>query len=226
MTSNTVFKRRIYGLVMLALVAIYGCTNSGQMIAEGSIEDRIALLRVGETTKSDVERILGHDHDTDRNRWSYNFSDTVYEVAERRFGAGMAVLPFNAGVVPTNTRAVVLMSFNESGIVKHLEVARFFEDPFVNDYWYLVKKAGAEPLESIATLGESVGMKVVGLDKSAGTFTLEDVGTKAKIAVKLDGYTMHLNSRNPHHRMAPEYRAFIKREYALTSSIVSSEVVQ
>jgi len=226
MTSNTVFKRRIYGLVMLALVAIYGCTNSGQMIAEGSIEDRIALLRIGETTKSDVERILGHDHDTDRNRWSYNFSDTVYEVAERRFGAGMAVLPFNAGVVPTNTRAVVLMSFNESGIVKHLEVARFFEDPFVNDYWYLVKKAGAEPLESIATLGESVGMKVVGLDKSAGTFTLEDVGTKAKIAVKLDGYTMHLNSRNPHHRMAPEYRAFIKREYALTSSIVSSEVVQ
>ena len=226
MTSNTVFKRRIYGLVMLALVAIYGCTNSGQMIAEGSIEDRIALLRVGETTKSDVERILGHDHDTDRNRWSYNFSDTVYEVAERRFGAGMAVLPFNAGVVPTNTRAVVLMSFNDSGVVKHLEVARFFEDPFVNDYWYLVKKAGAEPLESIATLGESVGMKVVGLDKSAGTFTLEDVGTKAKIAVKLEGYTMHLNSRNPHHRMAPEYRAFIKREYALTSSIVSSEVVQ
>ena len=70
MTSNTVFKRRIYGLVMLVLVAIYGCTNSGQMIAEGSIEDRIALLRVGETTKSDVERILGHDHDTDRNRWS------------------------------------------------------------------------------------------------------------------------------------------------------------
>jgi outer membrane protein assembly factor BamE (lipoprotein component of BamABCDE complex) len=226
MISNTVFKRRIYGLVILALVAIYGCTNSGQMIAEGSIEDRIALLRVGETTKSDVERILGLDHDTDRNRWSYNFSDTVYEVAERRYGPALGVLPFNAGVVPTNTRAVVLMSFNDTGIVKHLEVARFFDDPFVNDYWYLVKKAGAEPLESIATLGESVGMKVVGMDKNAGTFTLEDIGTKAKIAVKLEGNTMHLNSRNPHHRMAPEYRAFIKREYALTRSIVSSEVVQ
>jgi outer membrane protein assembly factor BamE (lipoprotein component of BamABCDE complex) len=226
MISNTVFKCRIYGLVMLALAAIYGCTNSGQMIAVGTIEDRIARLRVGETTKSDVEQILGLDHDTDRNRWSYNFSDTVYEVAERRYGPALGVLPFNAGVVPTNTRAVVLMSFNDSGIVKHLEVARFFDDPFVNDYWYLVKKAGAEPLESIATLGESVGMKVVGMDKNAGTFTLEDVGTKAKIAVKLEGETMHLNSRNPHHRMAPEYRAFIKREYALTSSIVSSEVVQ
>ena len=226
MTSNTVFKRRIYGVAMLTLVAIYGCTNSGQMIAEGTLEDRIARLRVGESTKSDVERILGHDHDTDRNRWSYNFSDTVYEVAERRYGPGMVVLPFNAGVVPTNTRAVVLMSFNDSGVVKHLEVARFFDDPFVNDYWFLVKKAGAEPLESVATLGESMGMKVVGLDKDAGTFTLEDVGTKAKIAVKLEGQTMHLNSRNPHHRMAPEYRAFIKREYALTSSIVGSEVVQ
>jgi hypothetical protein len=226
MISNTVFKRRICRLVILALAAIYGCTNSGQMIAVGTIEDRIARLRVGETTKSDVEQILGLDHDTDRNRWSYNFSDTVYEVAERRYGPALGVLPFNAGVVPTNTRAVVLMSFNDSGIVKHLEVARFFDDPFVNDYWYLVKKAGAEPLESIATLGESVGMKVVGMDKNAGTFTLEDVGTKAKIAVKLEGETMHLNSRNPHHRMAPEYRAFIKREYALTSSIVSSEVVQ
>jgi hypothetical protein len=226
MTSNTVFKRRIYGVVMLALVAIYGCTNSGQMIAEGTLEDRIARLRVGESTKSDVERILGHDHDTDRNRWSYNFSDTVYEVAERRYAPSLGVLPFNAGVVPTNTRAVVLMSFNDGGVIKHLEVARFFDDPFVNDYWYLVKKAGAEPLESIATLAESVGMKVVGLDKNAGTFTLEDVGTKAKIAVKLEGQTMHLNSRNPHHRLAPEYRAFIKREYALTSSIVGSEVVQ
>jgi len=226
MTSNTVFKRRIYGLVILALVAIYGCTNSGQTIAEGTIEDRIAQLRVGETTKSDVERILGTDHDTDRNRWSYNFSDTVYEVAERRYGPALGVIPLNAGVVPTNTRAVVLMSFNDSGVIKHLEVARFFEDPFVNDYWYLVKKAGAEPLESIATMAESVGMKVVGLDKDAGTFTLEDIGTKAKIAVKLEGQTMHLNSRNPHHRLAPEYRAFIKREYALTSSIVTSEVVQ
>ena len=226
MISNTAFKCRLYGLMMFALVAIQGCTQSGQMIASDSIEDRIARLRVGETTKSDVEQILGLEHDTDRNRWSYNFSDSVYEVGERRYGPALGVLPFNAGVVPTNTRAVVLMSFNDTGIVKHLEVARFFDDPFVNDYWYLVKKAGAEPLESIATLGESVGMKVVGMDKNAGTFTLEDVGTKAKIAVKLEGQTMHLNSRNPHHRMAPEYRAFIKREYALTSGIVSSEVVQ
>jgi outer membrane protein assembly factor BamE (lipoprotein component of BamABCDE complex) len=226
MISNTAFNCRLYGLMMFALVAIHGCTQSGQMIASNSIEDRIARLRVGETTKSDVEQILGLEHDTDRNRWSYNFSDSVYEVGERRYGPGMVVLPFSAGVVPTNTRAVVLMSFNDSGVVKHLEVARFFDDPFVNDYWYLVKKAGAEPLESVATLGESVGMKVVGLDKEAGTFTLEDVGTKAKIAVKLEGQTMHLNSRNPHHRLAPEYRAFIKREYALTSGIIDSEVVQ
>jgi len=154
------------------------------------------------------------------------FSDTVYEVAERRYGPALGILPFNAGVVPTNTRAVVLMSFNDSGVIKHLDVARFFDDPFINDYWYLIKKAGAEPLESIATLAEAVGMKVVGTDKDAGTFTLEDVGTKAKIAVKLEGQTMHLNSRNPHHRLAPEYRAFIKREYALTSNIIGSEVVQ
>lgn len=91
-------------LVTLALLAICGCTSSGQMIAEGTIEDRIALLRVGESTKSDVERILEPDRCTDLNRWSYNFPDTVYEVAEHRYGPALGILPFNAGVVPTNTR--------------------------------------------------------------------------------------------------------------------------
>ena len=85
-------------------LAISGCTSSGQMIAEVTIAERIALLRVGESTKSDVERILGPDHSTERNRWSSNFSDTVYEVAERRFGPAPAILLVNAGGVPTNTR--------------------------------------------------------------------------------------------------------------------------
>ena len=51
-------------------------------------------------------------------------------------------------------------------------------------------------------------------------------GTKAKIAIKLDGKTLRLTSRNPHYRLATEYRAYTKREYALTSSIVNSEIVQ
>ena len=57
-----------------------------------------------ESTKSDVERILGPDHSTDQNRWSDNFSDRVYDVAERSYRPALGILPFTAGVVPTNTR--------------------------------------------------------------------------------------------------------------------------
>ena len=41
-----------------------------------------------------------------------------------------------------------------------------------------------------------------------------------------DGQTLRLTSRNPHNRLASEYRAYAKREYALTSRIADSEIVQ
>jgi hypothetical protein len=107
-----------------------------------------------------------------------------------------------------------------------LEVARFFSEPYVIDYWYSVKDSAKEPLRSIAKIGEGAGMKVIGLDNEAGSFTLEDQSTKAKITVKLDGTTLRLTSRNPHHRLGPEYRAYTKREHALTDRIANSEIVQ
>jgi hypothetical protein len=41
----------------------------------------------------------------------------------------LGALPVSAGVFPTNTRAVVTVGFSEAGIVKTIEVARFFEEP-------------------------------------------------------------------------------------------------
>jgi hypothetical protein len=219
-------KRWSHVLTVAALLAAGGCTTSGQEISEQSMEERIATLRIGQSTKAEVERALGLEHRTDRNRWAYNFSDSVFEIAERRQGPGLGILPISAGVFPTNTRAVVTLAFNDRSVVERLEVARFFSDPFINDYWYVVRETAKEPLESIAKLGEAAGMKVVGLEKDVATFTLEDNGTKAKIAVKLDGQTLRVTSRNPHDRLASEYRAFTKREYALMNSIGNSEIVQ
>ena len=62
----------------------------------------------------------------------------------------MGALPVTAGVVPTNTRAIVGVTFNEAGVVKAIEVARYFEEPYVNDYWYLVKASAKDPLEGVA----------------------------------------------------------------------------
>ena len=212
--------------ILGTLVALGGCSTSEKFVSESSIEERIAALRIGQSTKSDVENILGTDHSSDRNRWSYNISDTSFDIAERRQGPGLGILPVSAGVVRTNTRAVVTAAFDDTGVMKRLEVARFFDAPFINDYWYAVKDSADEPLPAIAKIAEAVGMKAVGLDKGAATFTLEDIGTKAKIAVKLNGKTLHLTSSNPHSRLASEYRAYTKREYALTNNIADSGIVR
>ena len=210
-------------LLLLTLLAIYGCSSSPELV---SVEDKIARLRLGQTGKIEVESIFGVEHGNDRNRWAYNFSDRQFEIFERRQGAGLGALPITAGVIPINTRALVVVTFNETGVVKRIEVARFFDEPFVNDYWYIVKETAKDPMESLASLGESIGFKAAGLDRDAGTFTLEDPNSKARIAVKLDGQILRVTSRNPHHRLGNEYRVYSKRESAFTNSIAESDLIQ
>jgi hypothetical protein len=221
------FKRtRCTDVLLLALISVYGCVTSSQFISETTVEDKIARLKIGQTGKSEVEMIFGPEHGYDRNRWVYHFADTQYEITRAGQPSGSPSLPIAAGVVPTNTRALVTVTFNEAGILKRIEVARFFGEPFVNDYWYLIKEPTKEPLQAIAGIAESVGFKVAGLDPDAGTFGLENPASKARIAVKLDGQTLRITSTNPHHRTGIEYRVYSKRENAFTNSIADSELVQ
>ena len=213
-------------LFAMTILSLYGCGSSPELVSESSVEEKVARLSIGRSDKNEVEGIFGTDHGNDRNRWVYNFSDRQFEISERRQGATIGAFPITAGVVPVNTRALVTLFFNETGVVKRIEFARFFEEPFVNDYWYLLKRGAKDPLNSLAAMGESIGFKVTGLDKDTGRFTLEDPGSKARIAVELDGELLKLTSRNPHHRLANEYRTYTKRENALTDSIGDSEIVQ
>ena len=214
------------GAVGIALVSICACNTSPQLVSEASVEEKLGRLKLGQSNKAEVESIFGIEHGKDRNRWTYNFDDRQFAIAERRQGPGLGAIPVSAGVVPINTRAVVTLTFNEAGVVKRIEVARFFDEPFVNDYWYLVKDSATQPLDSFAAMAESVGFKVTGLDKDAGTFNLEDANSKARIAVKMEGQTLRVTSRNPHHRLANEYRAYSKRESAYTNSVANSDLVQ
>jgi hypothetical protein len=213
-------------IIVAALLSFSGCTGSPQFVSEISVEDKIARLRIGASDKSEVEGIFGPDHGNDRNRWTYQFADKQFEIFERRQGPGLGALPISAGVVPTNTRVIVTVGFNEAGIVKMMEVARFFEEPFINDYLFLLKHSAKDPLGDVATIGESVGFKMAGLDKNAGTLNLEDPLSKARLAVKLDGQVLKVTSRNPHHRLGNEYRVYVKRESALTTGIANSDLVQ
>lgn len=212
--------------LFLAVTSVQGCSGTPELVSEVSVEDKISRLRLGESDKSEVEGIFGTDHGNDRNRWSYHFADKQFEIAERRQGPGIGALPVAAGTVPTNTRAVVTVSFSETGIVKAIEVARFFEEPFINEYWFLVKESAKDPLESVAAIAETNGFKVIGLNKDEGTFALEDPTSKARLAIKVEGRLLKITSRNPHHRLAKEYRAYTKRESALTNGIIASDLVQ
>ena len=211
---------------IFALLTFQSCSSSPEFISEVSVEDKVARLRIGQSDKNEVESIFGTDHGNDRSRWIYQFADRQFEISERQQGPGLGALPISAGVVPTNTRAVVTVAFNEAGIVKAVEVARFFDVPFVNDYWYLIKTSAKEPLDAIAAIGGSVGFKAAGMDKDAGTFSLEDPSSKARLSIKLDGQTLRVTSRNPYQRLANEYRAYTKRESAFTDAIANSDLVQ
>jgi len=57
--------------------------------------------------------------------------------------------------MPTNTRALITVRFIESGTVNGLEVTRFCDLPFANDYWYLIKGCTENILESVARAGET-----------------------------------------------------------------------
>lgn len=107
--------------------------SSPELISEISVEDKIARLTIGQSDKSEVESIFGVERGSDRNRWAYNFDDRQFEISERRQGPGLGAIPVSAGVVPINTRAVVTPTFSPAGIVKRIEVARFFDEPFIND---------------------------------------------------------------------------------------------
>lgn len=213
--------------MIIGLLALSGCASSAELVSKADVEDKISRLRIGQSDRDEVQRLFGaQPPGSDADRWSYHFADKQFELSERRHGPAVGAVPFTVGVVPTNTRAVVSFDFNSAGIVKRIEAARFFEEPFINDYWYWIKEPAKEPLASLAKIGESVGLKVTRLDRTAGVLSLEDLNSKATVVVKVDKQILHVTSHNPHHRLTVEYRVYSKREHAFINAIADSGLVQ
>jgi hypothetical protein len=214
-------------LALTGLILIHGCASSSQSVSVAGVEDKVARIELGQTTMAQVETLFGTDRVNDRHRWTYSLADTEFRMSQSTRGKLSAVVPFIPENAATNTRAVISVWFTDDGTVKGLELARYFGAPFVNDYWYLITAAQQNALASVARAGESSGLKVTGLDKAAGTFTLEDDSSKARITVKLETRTLHLTSTNPHDRLSKEYRTFTRKESALTNRIsTAAELIQ
>lgn len=218
--------KAIRNFLLLALLTTSGCASGPQLVSEQTVEEKLARVTLGQTTMQDIETTFGSPHLREKRLWVYNLADTSVDFSELRtplMSGLLPPLPFN---VPTNTRALISLWFNDTGKIKGLEVSRYFAAPYTHDYWYLIKESSENPLESFARMGESNGFKVSGLDKSKRTFRLENASSKAKIAVTLDNQTLHITSTNPYDRLSNEYRIFVKGETAFIDGVSRSESLE
>ncbi|MGE5818412.1 MAG: hypothetical protein ACM37Z_10340 [Deltaproteobacteria bacterium] len=222
MTMLPRFKRTI---VALAIVLMQGCA-SVQQISPQSVEDKVGQIRLGVTTMNEVERILGTQYGSENRRWFYNLSDTAVEITERKTGRLSGIFPVAPATVATNTRALITVGFTDDGKVNALEVARFFDPPFINDYWYKIKDGAQNVLEAVISAGQASDLRVEESYKSVGMLVLEDSASNARMVVKLEDQTLHITSTNPHDRVTTEYRVFTKREHAFINKISTADFLQ
>lgn len=214
---------RVTQLIVILLVGlIQGCA-SVRLVSQQSVEDKIAQVKLGVTTMAEVETLFGTQHGSEDRRWFYNLSDTAFEISERKTGALSGLFPVAPATVATNTRALISVRFTDTGKVCALEVERFFDPPFISDYWYLTKDDTQNILASVMRAAEANDFRVAESDKAAGMFTLVDGASNARVVVKLENQTLHITSTNPHDRLTSEYRAFSKKTRAFTNNISAAD---
>ena len=221
----TMTRKAVRVILLMATVVAQGCA-SGQLISQQTVEEKLARVTLGRTTMADVEATFGTPYLKEKQFWVYNLADTEPGFTEVKSPVMAGLIPPIPTTVSTNTRALITARFNEAGIVKGLEVERYFSSPYTHDYWYLVKDSSDNQLQSVARMGESNGFKVVDWDKEARHFSLEDPSNKARLTVTLDNQTLHITSTNPYSRLSNEYRVFVKRESAFAEAVTRSDVVQ
>lgn len=214
-------------MAALALFSLAACASQEPtFVSQPEVEQKLSRIVIGQTHKNEVEAVLGVAKPKEANFWVYNIADTATEYTNIRSPIMEGAIPPLPTTVITNTRVLATLHFDAAGVVKGMETARYFSLPYVNEYRFRTKGAPGKILESVAKLGEGVGFKVTALEKNAGTFTLEDAGSKARLAVSVADDLLHVTSTNPHDRMSNEYRAYTKREVAFTERLASAEWVQ
>jgi len=211
---------------VLGLLVAQGCAPKTEFVSQQAVEEKVSRITLGQTTMPEVEAIFGVAQLKDARFWAYNMADTTMDFTEVKTRIMPGMIPPMPTNVPTNTRALVTVRFDEPGTVKGLEISRYFSAPYIHDYWYLVRPGPENPLESAARLGEANGFKVSGLEKSARSIALESTGSKARINVSFENQILHITSTNPYDRLSAEYRVFVKRESAFIASLLELEALE
>ena len=208
-----------YFCLVIILLFTIGCAGV-HSISEEAVQEKLTQIKLGLTTKEEIENLFGKNHSTDQSSWTYHLSDSAMAVSQSTRNGWGGLFPLTFATVPTNTRALITVTFKDSQTVTSLKVERFFNAPFINDYFYFLDRVAE--LESAARAGETSNFRVGGFDKSAGKLVLEDDANNGQIVVEFNKPILHVTSINPYDRLSNEYRVFIKRETQFIDKIFTS----
>ena len=208
---------RFHYCLAIALLVANGCA-AVRSISEEDVQQKVSKIKLGLTTKEEIESLFGKEHTTEKFSWGYNLSDTAFGVSQSPRNGWSGLFPITVTTVHTNTRALITVTFTDHQTVSTLHVKRFFNTPFVNDYFFL---APDPELNSAENVGDS---RVGGFDKSAGKSVLEDGSNNGQIVVEFKQPILHVRSINPYDRLSNAYRVFVKRETEFIETISASTV--
>ena len=208
---------RFHYCLVIALLVANGCT-AVRSVSEEDVQQKVSKIKLGLTTKEEIESLFGKEHTTEKFSWGYNLSDTAFGVSQSPRNGWSGLFPITVMTVPTNTRALITVTFTDHQTVSTLHVKRFFNTPFVNDYFFL---APDPELNSAENVGDS---RVSGFDKSAGKSVLEDGSNNGQIVVEFKQPILHVRSINSYDRLSNAYRVFVKRETEFIETISASTI--
>lgn len=203
--------------LVIALLVANGCT-AVRSVSEEDVQQKVSKIKLGLTTKEEIESLFGKEHTTEKFTWGYNLSDSAFGVSQSPRNGWSGLFPITVTTVPTNTRALITVTFTDYQTVSTLHVKRFFNTPFVNDYFFL---APDPELNSAENVGDS---RVSGFNKSAGKSVLEDGSNNGQIVVEFKQPILHVRSINPYDRLSNAYRVFVKRETEFIETISASTI--
>ena len=206
-----------YFCLVIILLFTIGCAGV-QSISEEAVQEKLTQIKLGLTTKEEIENLFGKNHSTDQSSWTYHLSDSAIAISQSTRNGWAGLFPLTFATVPTNTRALITVTFTDHQTVSTLHVKRFFNTPFVNDYFFL----DPDPeLNSAENVGDS---RVSGFDKSAGKSVVEDGSNNGQIVVEFKQPILHVRSINPYDRLSNAYRVFVKRETEFIETISASTI--
>lgn len=218
---------RLYHWLFITLLFVSGCA-SGKFISQEKVQEKVGKIQLGFTTQREIEDLFGKPYMIENHSWTYSLSDTGFEnspnIITRAEQTKGQVIPIPM-VMPTNTRALITVRFNENNTVNGLEVAQFFSNPFINYYQFYLDRVTDTTLDSLVRAGEIANFRVAEYDKSIGRFLLlEKSASDVRIIVKLENQILHITAISPYEPWSNEYRLFRRRETQLVERISAATI--